>query len=143
MDPATTPKPAEPDPRDGGLDFVHTDIDDARRVLDEESVSQFDVATVVSSNQWKRLRRATLPSDRALTGRGIEWLLALPPNLHPKHLSHRFPRIANGLAEVWDDAVLCRDAMHRLLDDTRKGRTGFPPEVRKELVALRDWTEVF
>jgi hypothetical protein len=138
MDP---PKPTPPD--DDGLEFELTDLEDARRVLDEESISQFDVAGAASPAQWKRLRRSSLPTDRALSGSAIDWLIALPPTLRPEHLPRRFPRIVNALAVVWHDADACHVAMAKLLDDTRKGRQGFPPEVRAELVALRDWIQVF
>jgi len=77
-----------------GFEFELTDLEEARRVLDSESMSQFDVATVASPAQWKRVRRVTLPTDRALSGRAIDWLLRLPAGVRPEHLSSRFPRIA-------------------------------------------------
>lgn len=126
-----------------GFEFEHTDFDEARRILDTESVSQFDVATVVSPDHWKRLRRAKLPTDRALTGGAIDWLVALPPALRPQALTLEFPRIANGLAEVWHEPELFQAALDRLLCDGRKGRKGFPAAVRDELVALRNWTQPF
>jgi hypothetical protein len=128
---------------DEGLEFELTDLEEARRILDTESVSQFDVFTVARPEQWKRLRRASLPTDRALTGRAIDWLMALPPTLRPQLLSRQFPRIANALAEVWDEPEPCQAAFDRLLCDTRKGRTGFPGPVHDELEALRNWTQVF
>ena len=53
--------------QDEGFEFELTDIKEARRILDTESMSQFDVASVVPPEQWKRLRRGKLPTDRALT----------------------------------------------------------------------------
>ncbi len=129
--------------QDEGFEFEHTDFAEARRILDTESVSQFDVATVVSSQHWKKLRRATLPTDRALTGGAIDWLVALPPALRPQNLSLEFPRIANGLAEVWHEPEQFQVALDRLLCDGRKGRKGLPAAVREELVALRNWTQPF
>lgn len=129
--------------REDGFEFELTDIEDARRTLDDESLSQFDVATVMSPEHWTRLRRGKLPTDRALTGRAIDWLLALPPALRPQCLSRQFPRITNALAEVWDDPEPCQAAFERLLCDGRKGRKGFPREVHDELSALRDWTQMF
>lgn len=140
MDTAAKP-PRPPDSvHDEGLEFEITDFGEARRVLDDESISQFHVATVVSVEQWKRLRRAKVPSDRALTGEGIDWLMKLPPHLRPQRLGAQFPRIVNALAAVWDDPDGQQTALDRLVDDGRKGRAGFPPEVRDEIVALRDWT---
>ena len=125
-----------------GLDFELTDIEAARRILDEESISQFDVASVARPEHWKRLRRANLPTDRALTGQAIAWLLALPPTLRPQSLSHHFPRIVNALAEVWYEPEQCQAAFDRLLRDERRGRKGFPAAVHDELVALRNWTQL-
>lgn len=129
--------------QDGAFEFELTDVADARRVLDTESMAQFDVATVLLPEQWKRLRRRTLPTDRALTGRAIDWLLALPPTLRPQSLSRQFPRIINALAEVWHEPEQCQAAFDKLLGNGRKGRKGFPIEVHEELVALQKWTEIF
>ena len=64
---------------DEGFEFELTDIDEARRILDAESESQFDVAAVERPQHWKKLRRVSLPTDRALTGRALDWLTNLPP----------------------------------------------------------------
>ena len=143
MDPHKKPPvPPAPSPQDEGLEFELTDLEEARRVLDEESMSQFDVISLGSQegDQWKRMRRPKLPTDRALSGRGIDWLLGLPASVRPQHLSTRFPRIANALAEIWDDPEERGAAIDKLLGDGRRGRKGFPPEVHHELAALREWT---
>ena len=95
------------------------------------------------SPDFKRLRRGKLPTDRALTGRAIDWLLALPPTLRPQSLSLQFPRIINALAEVWHEPEQCQALFDRLLCNGRHGRKGFPISVRDELVALQKWTPVF
>ena len=144
MDPPKKQSTASNDPTpDEGFEFELTDIEEARRILDTESVSQFDVFTVVPPGHWQRLRRPKLPTDRAVTGQAIEWLMALPPTLRPENLSVLFPRIANALAEVWHEPEQCQAALDRLLSKERKGRAGFPPAVHAELVALRNWTQVF
>lgn len=135
--------PPEPTWQDEGFEFELTDIEDARRTLDAESESQFDVFTVARPEHWKRLRRASLPTDRALTGHAIDWLMALPSALRPQNLSRQFPRIVNGLAEVWQEPEECQAAFDRLLRDGRRGRKGFPAAVHDELEALRNWTQVF
>ena len=136
--------------RDEGLEFELIDLDEARRVLDEESISQFDVAGVASPAQWKRLRRPSLPTDRALSGQAIDWLLHLPPGARPEQLGTHFPRIAHALAVVWNDPTACQVALDKLIASERKGRQGFPPLVQRELIALRDrmvglreWDEPF
>ncbi|MEO6363095.1 MAG: hypothetical protein ABIO71_07680 [Caldimonas sp.] len=136
------PAPGLPGPNDG-FDFEITDIHEARRVHDAESESQFDGATIARPEQWARLRREKLPTDRALTGRGIDWLIALPPKLRPQHLSVQFPRIVNALAEVWDEPERCQAAFDGLLGDGRKRRQGFPREVHDELASLRNWAQMF
>ncbi len=147
MDPPKKPPPAPPAPPESdwgeGLEFELTDIDEARRILDAESVSQFDVSGFDRPEHWKRIRRVSLPTDRALTGKAIDWLMALPTALRPQLLSRQFPRIVNALAEVWDQPELCHAAFARLLADERKGRKGFPGGVHDELEALRNWTQVF
>ena len=100
-------------------------------------------ASIASPAHWKRLRRPTLPTDRALSGRAIDWLLSFPVNLRPQELSAQFPRVANALAEVCHEPNRCRAALDRLLVCERKGRKGFPPKVLAELVALRNWMQVF
>ncbi len=140
MDPPKKPPASPPSTwKDEGLEFEITDFGEARRVLDDESISQFHVETVVSQAQWKRLRRAPLPTDRAVSGHAIDWLLSLPPNLRPEKLSSQFPRIANALAGVWPEPDECQAALDKLLDDGRTGRSGFSREVHAELIALRDW----
>ena len=143
MDPPKKPSDSSRPDWEEGFDFQLTDIDDARRTLDAESISQFDVAAIDRPAHWKRLRRASLPTDRALAGWAIDWLMTLPPNLRPQALSREFPRIVNALAEVWNQPEECQAAFDKLLCDTRKGRKGFPPAVRDELIALRSWTQVF
>ena len=123
---------------DEGLEFELTDLDEARRVLDEESISQFDVAGA-SPAQWKRIRRPSLPTDRALSGQAIDWLLHLPPGVRPERLGSLFPRIAHALAVVWNEPAECQAVLDRLIASERKGRQGFPPLVQRELVGLRDW----
>ena len=141
MDPPNKPSASAPANawQDGALEFEITDFGEARRVLDDESISQFHVETVVKPAHWKRLRRAPLPTDRALSGQAIDWLLSLPRELHPKKLSTQFPRVANALAQAWHESSERQAALDKLFDDGRAGRSGFPREVQAELAALRDW----
>jgi hypothetical protein len=141
MDPSEKPSTSSPATgwQEGSLEFEITDFGEARRVLDDESISQFHVETVVAPAHWKRLRRVTLATDRALSGQAIDWLLSLPPGLHPKKLSAQFPRIANALAQAWHEPSERQALLDKLFDDGRTGRKGFSREVQGELTALRDW----
>lgn len=143
MDPSENQSIASSPRQEVGFEFELTDIEEARRILDSESLSQFDVATIGRPEHWKRLRRRNLPTDRALTGRAIDWLLSMSPPLRPQKLAAEFPRIANALAEIWDEPEQCQAAFGRLLSDSRRGRKGFPRAVYDELVTLRDWTQMF
>src|SRR5664279_4457045 len=120
MDPPKKSSTSVPSPWQGeSLEFEVTDFGEAKRILGDEWISQFHVARVVSTEQLKRLRRATLPTDRALSGHAIDWLINLPASLRPQKLSAQFPRIANALAQVWHDPNECRAALDNLLDDGR------------------------
>jgi len=85
---------------------------------------------------WESQRRKSLPTDRALTGQAIDWLIALPPDIRPKQLCERFPRLANLIAEDWNRPALCAERLDGLLHDKRSGRIGFAKEIRAELVQL-------
>lgn len=119
----------------GMIDFELTDLDEARLALEElpEGVGKVPALT---AGYWEQRRRRLLPSDRALQGSTIEWLLALPESLQPRLLCDRYPRAANALAAAWagqDRAA----ALDDLLVDRRGNRRGFPPEIQSELQALR------
>ena len=128
--------------QDEGFEFELTDLEEARRILDGESVSQFEVARLMPAEHWEKRRRGKLATDRALTGVAIDWLLSLPPTLRPQHLARQFPRISNALSEVWHEPEQLRAAFDRLLCDRRIGRRGFPAAVRDELLALQRWTQI-
>lgn len=126
--------PASPPP--GTIEFELTDFSEARQALDElpPGVGQVDR---LSPGYWEERRRKPLPTDRALTGRAIDWLMALPPQVRPRELCEQFPRIANALAEAWADPRTRDESLQRLLDDGREGRRGFPADVQREIERLR------
>ena len=82
---------------------------------------------------WEEQRRPLTPSDRALTGKAIDWLMALPAIARPKALSEQYPRIANHLAEHWSDLACTQLALMRLLADERGGRKGFSLQIEQEI----------
>ena len=119
----------------GVIEFELTDIADARRAHDTlpEGV---DKLPALAPDYWEQRRRKPLPTDRALNGATIDWLLKLPLSLRPRELCDRYPRAANALAAAWhgDERAAVLDD---LLSDRRGRRRGFPPEIRSELEALR------
>jgi hypothetical protein len=119
-----------------GIEFELTNIDEARRAHDAlpEGV---DKLPELVPDYWQQRRRKPQPTDRALAGFAIDWLIALPPALRPHALCERYPRAANALAAAWHCAE--RGAvLDDLLGNKRGKRRGFPVDVRIEIEALRD-----
>lgn len=119
----------------GGFDFAPTDFADARRALDELPAG-VTTARTLEPGYWDRMRRPSQPSDRALSGEAIQWVLSLPLQMRPKALVDRFPRIANRLAACWSRPADREALLHDLLVDRRGRRRGFPAEVTAELEVL-------
>jgi len=127
----TKPAPFSPS---GIIEFEVTDVKDAHRVAE-----QSDVAAGIERlmpGYWEEQRRKSTPSDRALTGAGIDWVLALPAEARPKALCEQFPRIVNHLAEHWHDLPNARLALMRLLADERGQRKGFSLQIQQEIGKL-------
>ena len=119
----------------GGLDFEPTNFEDARRALDELPAG-VTTAKTLEPGYWDGRRRQSLASDRALSGQAIQWCLALPSEMRPKALVDRFPRIANRIAECWQQRIEVENLLQDLLIDRRGRRRGVPPEVTLELEVL-------
>lgn len=128
--------PPKPGASTDSIDFEFVTVDDARAAHDELPAGVGSLPTLVPG-YWEQRRRKPVPSDRALTGAAIEWLIALPPALRPAQLAERFPRIVNTIAEAQttQDRLL---VLAGLLDDRRGHRGGFCLEVRHEIDALYD-----
>ena len=86
---------------------------------------------------WVQRRRQRRPSDRALTGQALDWLITLPREFRPHSTVDGYPRVVNQLAEAWGQPQAIHDLLHSLLHDRRAGRKGFPAVVRRELKILR------
>ena len=67
------------------------------------------------------------------------WMAELPQAVRPIILARKFPRIANSIAELWRRVARCEEYLDTLVVDLRGDRTGFPPEVARELTALRSY----
>jgi hypothetical protein len=87
-------------------------------------------------------RRPLSATDRALSGNGVAWMLALPAQARPKALSEQFPRIVDHLAEHWYDLPNTRLALMRLLADERGGRQGFSLQIEQEIGRLAAYVQV-
>jgi len=120
---------------DGSLQFEVTDFSDARRALDEPPAG-LEHARRLRPAAFQHRRRPPLPTDHALAGTTVEWILSLAPTTRPAQLADAIPRIANALAERWGDSQSASDYLNDLLIDRRGGRQGFPPAIKRELVGL-------
>lgn len=119
----------------GLMDFEAVSIEQARDVLDALPP---DIARVLESvpGYWQNNRRPALATDRALTGRAMEWLGRLPENIQPHLTTLRYPRIINLIADAWPVASQRADVFDHLLNDRRIGRRGFPVDIEREIAAL-------
>lgn len=126
--------PSKPPP--GSIDFEITDFDDARRVLDELPAGVLEIQRMRNGGDWISRRRKPLPTDRALTGAALDWVIGLPPSLRPHATCEQFPRVANAVAASWIDLPFSIQVIDHMINDYRGGRRGFPAVVRAELEAL-------
>lgn len=115
------------------MDFEPVSLDSARAALDELPA---DVASLVAPTYWEKTRRAPLATDKALTGRAMEWVGKLPEELRPLVTCDRYARIVNAIAVAWSDAQARDKMFDHLLNDRRRGRRGFPIDVEREISAL-------
>lgn len=128
-------QPPKPSAHLDSLDFEITDFDEARRALDELPAG-LEAMQKSTPGYWEHRRRGTLPSDRALTGTAMDWIVALPPTIRPHTTCEQFPRVANAIADSWEDVPLCTRVLDHMLQDYRGGRRGFPATVQAELSTL-------
>lgn len=127
----TNSKPFKPS---GMIEFDVVDLNEAR----EEAARPEAVVAMerLMPGYWEEQRRPATATDRALTGKAIDWMLKLPAEARPKALSSQFPRIVNHLAEGWHDLANTRLGLMRLLADERGGRKGFSLQIEQEIGRL-------
>jgi hypothetical protein len=129
------PMPPKSNPPPGSIEFEVTDFDDARRALDELPAGVEQVQTLFSGS-WADRRRKPLPTDRALTGVAMDWVVSLPTQLRPHATCEQFPRVVNAIADSWVDVAFSIQVLDHMINDYRGGRRGFPPAVKQELEVL-------
>jgi hypothetical protein len=127
------PKP--PPPSLDSIDFEITDFDAARQVLDDlpPGVGR---AKAMEPGYWEQQRRRPTPTDRALTGAAMDWVIGLAPALRPHATCEQFPRVVNAIANSWGDTEYSVQVLDHMIKDYRGGRRGFPAAVQQELAAL-------
>jgi hypothetical protein len=125
-----------PKPFGDSLDFEITDFNEARRSLDELPAGLAQLQRLRDGDDWSAARRKLLPTDRALTGFAMDWVMALPPALRPHTACEQFPRVVNAIATSWTDRASSSRVLEHMIHDYRGGRRGFPRSVQAELCAL-------
>ena len=83
---------------------------------------------------WQR--RSPRPEDEHVLGHTHNWLQALPMGARPVHLQQEFPRIANELAQLWEEIPALDLYFEEKEFSPRENRHGFPPLIKEELLAL-------
>jgi hypothetical protein len=123
----------------GSIEFEFSNVDEARREADKPAA----VAAIekLLPGYWEEQRRPLTPSDRALTGNGIDWMLALPSSARPRALCEQFPRIANHLADIWSNPRDTQLVLMRLLADERGQRKGFSLQIEQEIGRLAAYVQ--
>ena len=131
-------QPPKRDPSASGFDFELVSLEDAHYTLNTLNAhSSVQPGIALDQQYWLKRRRSGLPTDRALAGRTIDWLLQLPDQVRPVGLVEQIPRLANRIAATWQDPVQRLSTLQDLLTDDRPRRQGFSKAVLKEIEALR------
>lgn len=112
------------------FDFEKVSVEDARKAVEGQPKS---VDKPDHSGQ------RTLEPSPVLLDATAAWIAELPLSVRPLQLARRFPRIANSVAEMWRRVAPCEAYLDTLVVDQRGDRTGFPPDVARELTVLRNY----
>jgi hypothetical protein len=132
------PKPFKPS---GVIEFEFIDVEAARREADDHKHAVVTAFEKLLPGYWEEQRRPLTPADRALTGKGIDWMLGLPSNARPKALCEQYPRIANHLAGIWDHPRDTQLVLMHLLADERGKRKGFSLQIEQEIGRLAAYVQ--
>ena len=89
----------------------------------------------------RALRAPLTDADRVLVTETHLWLRRIPGPFQPKRLCRFYPRVANRLAQCWDDPIAFKRLLLDLLVDRRGGRAGFAPRIVVELQVLGRFRE--
>ena len=88
--------------------------------------------------QERKSHRKAAPANVPLP-RTLNWVEGLPSSVRPTALLRQYARIANVFAATWNDPKALSSYMSCLLRDDRGGRKGLPPDILRELLALREY----
>jgi hypothetical protein len=97
------------------------------------------LSSVCPTSDWEAARRKAAPEKGELHDRTFKWLATLPVDLRPMSTAQKYPRIVNKISDLWGHCEYTRLYFQSLLVDRRKGRRGFPLDVKRELLALQQY----
>lgn len=114
------------------LPFEPVSLDDARKALESAVVAP------APARDPSLLRAPPDPASQVLSDCAIRWLSELPPEVRPLALPRDFVRIANRIADTWQDPDACLKYLDSLLFSDRPRKRGFPDRVGLEIAKLRE-----
>lgn len=124
-----------PGPGDSdSLEFEKVSLSDARKALEETGPAAY--AAPKKPENWEEKRSASL--DEPLSDAASAWMTELPDAVRPRQLALRYARLANRIAELWEDPARCGRLLDELMTDRRGGRKGFPLAIASELATLHE-----
>jgi hypothetical protein len=88
--------------------------------------------------QERKSHRKAAPANVPLP-RTLNWVKDLPSSVKPTALLRQYARIANVFAATWNDPKALTSYMNCLLRDERGNRKGLPPDILREIRALREY----
>jgi hypothetical protein len=112
------------------LEFEKISVAHVRKELDQERREV---------EERKRVLQRTPQGKIVLSDEASRWLVELPADVRPIALARKFPRIANSICDLWRRVARCEEYLDSLVVDLRGDRSGFPPDVAKDLHVLRGY----
>ena len=94
-------------------------------------------AGLQDATDWSSARKAH-PAEYLLP-LTEKWFDKFPAQAAPCALASQYPRICNLIAVHWNDHRGAPALFEDLLTDRRGGRAGFPPAVRRDLIAVQEY----
>ena len=88
---------------------------------------------------WTPYRKNRHLQEEQVAPATLAWLGGIAEKVRPAALLRRFPRIANKIADLWGDPVICERYLNGLMIDQRGDRQGFPSEVAVEIATLKNY----
>jgi hypothetical protein len=105
----------------------------------QQDISEFDAGRMPSLEELKKRRKQQTAEDKRVADEAMVWMGALPRELRMMHTMLNHPHVVNGLVQRWNQPEPLTVYFQNLLASRRRGRVGFLPPVKAELLALRSY----